>query len=62
MNERYFIVGPDDSGTMVFATHGYFSTRQAAESYARTISQRHPMVVMATDEFYKRDGVQACGG
>jgi hypothetical protein len=27
MNERYFIVCRDDDGTMVFATHGYFTTR-----------------------------------
>ena len=62
MTERYFIVCPDEDGSMIFATHGYFTTRQAAESYARTISRRHPVVVMAREEFYKRDGVQACGG
>jgi hypothetical protein len=32
-----------------------------AESYARTVNRRNPTVVMATDEFYKRDTVLACG-
>jgi hypothetical protein len=62
MNERFFIVCQEEDGTMVFATHGYFTTRQAAESYARTVSRkRSAIVVTATDEFYKRDSVQACG-
>jgi hypothetical protein len=62
MNERYFVVCRDEDGTMIFVTHGYFTTRSAAESYARTVaSRRNPVVVMATDEFYKRDSVQGCG-
>ena len=62
MNERYFVVCQDEDGTMVFATHGYFTTLKVAESYARTLaSSRKPMVVMATSEFYQRDSVQACG-
>lgn len=62
MDERYFVVCQEEDGTLVFATHGYFKTRQTAESYARTLSgERKPMVVMATSEFYKRDSVQACG-
>ena len=66
MDERYFVVCQDEDGTMIFATHGYFSTQQAAESYARTVTRRapgrrNPIVVMATEEFYKKDSVQACG-
>lgn len=62
MNERYFVVCQEEDGTMVFATHGYFTTLKTAESYARTLgSRRNPMVVIATSEFYKRDAVQACG-
>jgi hypothetical protein len=61
MNERYFVVCQDDDGTMVFATHGYFTTRQVAESYARTVRKGNPVVVVASEEFYKRDTLQACG-
>ena len=47
---------------MIFATHGYFTTRSWAESYARTLPiHRAPQVVMATSEFYKRDASSACG-
>ena len=62
MDERYFVICQDEDGTMVFVTHGYFTTRKMAESYARTVAgRRNPIVVLATDEFYKRDSVQACG-
>ncbi len=62
MNERYFVVCQDVDGNMVFATHGYFTTRKLAESYARTVAgSRNPIVVMATGDFYQRDSLQACG-
>ena len=62
MNDRYFVVCQDEDGAMVFATHGYLTTRKAAESYARTLAPgRNPLVVVATSEFYQRDSVQACG-
>lgn len=65
MNERYFVIcrdKDDENGPMIFATHGYFTTRSWAESYARTLPvHRAPQVVMATSEFYKRDASSACG-
>ncbi len=62
MNERFFVVCKNEDGTMVFATHGYFTTRQAAESYARIVARkRSALVVTATEEFYKKESVQACG-
>ncbi len=62
MSERFFVICQEESGEMVFATHGYFTTRKAAESYARTlVPGRNPLVVVATSEFYQRDSVQACG-
>ncbi|WP_153111274.1 hypothetical protein [Propionivibrio limicola] len=60
--ERYFVICQDEDGTLVFATHGYFTTRKAAESYARTVaSRREPKVVVATSDFYQKDSVLACG-
>ena len=65
MNERYFVIcrdEDDENGPMIFATHGYFTTRKAAESYARTFpAGREARVVVATAEFYRRDSVAACG-
>ena len=65
MNERYFVIcrdKDDENGPMIFATHGYFTTRSWAESYARTLPvHRAPQVVVATSEFYKRDDSSACG-
>ncbi len=61
MNELYFVIGQDEDGTLVFITHGYFKTRKAAESYARTVAPaRNPQVLMATSEFYEK-GLGACG-
>jgi len=64
MNERYFVICEEEDGTLVFATHGYFTTRPWAESYARSLAKirRNPRVVLATEDFYKRDSVPACGG
>ena len=64
MNERYFVICEDEDGTLVFATHGYFTTRPWAESYARFHAKirRNPRVVVATEDFYKRDSAPACGG
>jgi len=62
MNERYFVICEDEDGSLIFATHGYFSTRASAESYARSLTRRrNPRVVTASDEFYKRDSIGACG-
>ena len=62
MGERYFVICRDEDGVLAFATHGYFTTRSWAESYARTLpAHRAPQVVMATSEFYKRDVSSACG-
>ena len=64
MNERYFVVCEEEDGSLVFATHGYFTTRSWAESYARSVAKyrRNPRVVVATDDFYLRDSLPACGG
>ena len=62
MGERYFVICLDEDGVLAFATHGYFTTRKAAESYARTFpAQREARVVVATSDFYQRDTVSACG-
>jgi len=62
MGERYFVIFLEEDGVLVFATHGYFTTRKAAESYARTFpAEREARVVVATSEFYQRDSVSACG-
>ena len=62
MNERYFVICEEDDGSLVFATHGFFTTRSWAESYARSLVKRkNPRVVVATEDFYKRDSSSACG-
>ncbi len=62
MGERYFVIVLEEDGVLAFATHGYFPTRKAAESYARTFpAEREAKVVVATAEFYRRDSVSACG-
>ena len=62
MGERYFVICLDEDGVLAFATHGYFTTRKAAESYARTFpAGREARVVVATAEFYRRDSAAACG-
>ncbi|MFT3963316.1 hypothetical protein [Propionivibrio sp.] len=65
MNERYFVICRDEddgNGPLIFATHGYFTTRSWAESYARTLpARRAPQVVLATGDFYPRDASSACG-
>ena len=62
MGERYFVICLEEDGVLAFATHGYFTTRKAAESYARTFpAAREARVVVATAEFYRRDSVAACG-
>ncbi len=63
MHERYFVICEDEDGTLVFATHGFFTTRPWAESYACSLTKirRNPRVVVATEAFYKRDSAPACG-
>lgn len=63
LGERYFVIGEDEQGGFEFVTHGYFTTRQAAESYARAVPpQRKAIVVQATSDFYKKESGGACGG